>query len=189
MRFCFFPSSFRPGLYAVVLSAALFTGVLLPTAPAFCQDDAPINIEADRMVSQEEKNSVVFTGNVDASQGKVTIRTDEMTIYYEPENPKKGKDQSRKVKKMICIGNVEVTQEDWLGTGKRMDYFADERKVILQGDAKAWQGKNMVSGSTITYYLDEKRSVVDHAEATATEGSKKPARVKATIIPKSGSGK
>jgi lipopolysaccharide export system protein LptA len=179
----FFLSSARKAIQAVIISGILLLGV----TPGICKDEAPINIEADRMISQEEKNSVVFSGNVDASQGKVTIRTDEMTIYYEPNDPKKSENQSRKVEKMICIGNVEVTQEDWLGTGERMDYFADERKVILHGDAKAWQGKNMVSGKTITYYLDEKRSVVDRA--TATEGSKKPTRVRATIVPKSNSDK
>ncbi|MCI5221527.1 MAG: lipopolysaccharide transport periplasmic protein LptA [Candidatus Electrothrix sp. AR4] len=181
----FFLSSARTALQAMVISSI----IMLAASSGICNDDPPINIEADRMISQEEKNSVVFIGNVDASQGKVTIRTDEMTIYYEPADPKKSKDQSqsRKVKKMICIGNVEVTQEDWLGTGERMDYFSDERKVILTGDAKAWKGKNMVSGKTITYYLDEKRSEVN--QGVAVQGSKKSPRVKATIIPSSDSKK
>ena len=185
MRF-FLPST-RKLLQAFILSCAL----LLAASSGFCQkDDEPINIEADRMISQEEKNSVVFIGNVDASQGKVTIRTDEMTIYYQANDPKKPKDQSRQVDKMICVGNVKVTQEDWLGTGDRMDYFADARKVILQGNAKAWQGKNMVSGKTITYYLDEKRSEVESPDAQVAKGKdkgkgKKPERIKAVIVPQS----
>ncbi|WP_339135447.1 MAG: lipopolysaccharide transport periplasmic protein LptA [Candidatus Electrothrix sp. GW3-4] len=167
------------------LVALLFGMLLLTTNTGLCQgDDDPINIEADRMISQEEKNSVVFIGNVDASQGKVTIRTDEMTIYYQPNDPKKPKDQTRQVKKMICVGKVKVTQDDWLGTGDRMEYFADARKVILYGNAKAWQGKNMVSGKTITYFLDEKRSEVERSEAVVGKG-KKQGRVKATIVPNS----
>ena len=178
----FFLSPMQHILRAAVLCTALL--LMLTASPGFCQNnDEPINIEADRMISQEEKNTVVFIGNVDASQGKVTIRTDKMTIHYEPKDSKKGKDQSQQVKKMICVGNVKVTQDDWLGTGKRMDYFADKpRKVILYGNAKAWQGKNMVSGKTITYYLDEKRSEVESPEPVAGQG-KKQGRVKATIIP------
>ncbi|MCW5205030.1 lipopolysaccharide transport periplasmic protein LptA [Desulfobulbus sp. US1] len=169
-----------------ILQAAIIFGILLVAiSSGFCQgDDDPINIEADRMISQEEKNSVVFIGNVDASQGKVTIRTDEMTIYYQPNDPKKAKDQSRQVEKMICVGKVKITQEDWLGTGDRMEYYADARKVILHGNAKTWQGKNMVSGKTITYYLDEKRSEVERAQTTTGKG-KKQERVKATIVPNS----
>ena len=181
---------FLPSTRNLLQSLIIFSALLLLASSGFCQkDDEPINIEADRMISQEEKNSVVFIGNVDASQGKVTIRTDEMTIYYRPNDPKKAKDQSRQVDKMICVGNVKVTQEDWLGTGDRMDYFADARKVILHGNAKAWQGKNMVSGKTITYYLDEKRSVVERSEAVVGKDSKgkgkKPERIKAVIVPKS----
>ena len=162
-----------------LLSAALFS--LLAVSPVFAKDEAPINIEADRMVSQEAKNSVVFIGNVEASQGKVTIRADEMTVDYEESEPggkkeaatSSGKGKS-KVKQLVCIGNVEVTQEDWLGTGERMNYYADERKVVLSGNAKASEGKNMVSSDTITYFLDEKRSVFEQDKT-------KPGRVKATI--------
>lgn len=171
-----------------ILQAALIVTVLLVVAnPGLCQsDDDPINIEADRMISQEKKNSVVFIGNVDATQGEVTIRTDKMTIYYKEDDPNKAKSQAQKVEKMICVGNVKVTQEDWLGTGDRMDYFANARKVVLQGNAKTWQGKNMVSGKTITYYLDEKRSEVESPDTkVAKDGKKKPERVRATIIPNS----
>jgi len=162
-----------------LLTVALIATVIAAAAsPAFCkgkeQNDAPINIEADRMVSKEDKNTVVFTGNVDASQGKVTIRTDEMTVYYDQSSPEKPKNKSGKVKRLVCVGNVQVTQDDWLGTGERMDYVADERKVILSGNAKASEGQSMVSSDTITYYLDEKRSVFE-------QQSNKPGRVKATI--------
>ncbi|WP_417910350.1 lipopolysaccharide transport periplasmic protein LptA [Candidatus Electronema sp. PJ] len=161
-----------------LLAAALTAAIMASVGPAFCKEkekeDAPINIEADRMVSQEEKNSVVFIGNVDASQDKVTIRTDEMTVFYEQSSPDKPKNKSSKVKKLICVGNVQVTQEDWLGTGERMDYYADERKVVLSGKAKASEGQNMVSSDTITYYLDEKRSVFEQDQS-------KPGRVKAII--------
>jgi lipopolysaccharide export system protein LptA len=159
----------------------MITLVLFAAGPGFCEDE-PIHIEADRMVSQEQKNSVVFIGNVDASQGKITIRSDEMTVYYTQSDKNKPKSQSSQVKKLICRGNVEITQDDWLGTSKRMDYFAKERKVILTGDAKAWQGQNMVSGKTIIYYLDEKRSVVE-------QDKNKPGRVRAVIHPEADSKK
>jgi lipopolysaccharide export system protein LptA len=50
--------------------------------------------------------------------------------------------------------------------------------VILSGNAKAWQGPNMVSGKTIVYYLDEKRSIVE-------QDKKKSGRVTAVIHPQS----
>ncbi len=143
------------------------------------ESSEPIHIEADRMISQEQDNSVVFLGNVDARQGDLVIRSDEMTVYYtKGDGNKKG---ASRVKKLVCKKNVEITQGDWLGTGNRMDYYARERKVILSGDAKAWQGQNMVSGKTITYYLDEGRSIVEQDKASS-------GRVKAVIHPEADAG-
>jgi lipopolysaccharide export system protein LptA len=138
---------------------------------------SPIHIEADRMISKEEKNSVVFVGNVDARQDDVIIRSDEMTVYYKSKE-QDSKAEAGDIEKLICIGNVEVTRGDWLGTGRRMDYYANERKVVLSGDAKAWKGQNMVKGKTITYYLDEGRSIVEQDRSKKDSG-----RVKATIHP------
>jgi lipopolysaccharide export system protein LptA len=139
------------------------------------ESSEPIHVEADRMISQEEQNSVVFIGNVDARQGDVTIRSQEMTVFYTQQDKKSG-NSSNQVKRLICKKDVEVVQGDWLGTANRMDYLAKERKVILTGNAKAYQGPNMVSGKSITYYLDEKRSIVEQDKKTT-------GRVKAVLHP------
>ena len=161
----------------ILFAAAVLIPSALLAAPS-ADSNEPINIEANRMVSQENDNSVVFLGNVEAKQGKLTIRTDEMTVFYSEAKAGKDKKTSTQMEKLICKNNVKITQEDWLGTGDRMDYFAKERKVVLSGNAKAWQGQNMVAGKTIIYYLDEKRSIVEQDESTK-------GRVKAVLHPES----
>ena len=167
----------------LTLFCMMFFAALMPAVAAE-QADPPISIEANRMISQEKDNTVIFLGQVDARQGTLTIRAEEMTVYY---SNNKGKNKTKaagaqaekptsKVDKLICKKNVKVNQGDWLGTGDRMDYFAAERKVVLQGNAKAWQGQNMVTGKTITYYLDQKRSVVE-------QDTKSQGRVRAVIHP------
>ena len=153
-----------------------------------CAEDAPIHIEANRMTSTERTNSVVFIGEVDAKQGDVRIRSDEMTVYYtkEEKDKKSGKKTSQQVEKLVCIGNVEITRGDWLGTSKKMIYLSKERQVILTDNAKAWQNQNMVSGDKIIYYLDEGRSEVLGGRPSTTIGDtktddKKPSRVNMTI--------
>lgn len=72
--------------------------VVLGTSFAFAEDP-PIHVEADKMTSTEKNNSVVFTGEVDAKQGDVRIRSDVMTVYYTPKekNSKKNeKEEGRK---------------------------------------------------------------------------------------------
>jgi lipopolysaccharide export system protein LptA len=185
------------------LSASIAAIVLWVLAPlgSVRAAEAPIHIEANRMTSTEKSNSVVFTGDVDAKQGDVRIRSDEMTVFYHDIDSSDGKGQEKdkkkaaqptekkttqQVEKLICIGNVEVTRGEWLGTGKKMVYLSKERQVILTDNAKAWQGQNMVSGDKIIYYLDEGRSEVVGGSKATTAGSKdsekKPSRVNMTIL-------
>ena len=125
---------------ALLISAIALLPAIACAAPTAGNSNEPINIEANRMVSQENDNSVVFIGNVEAKQGKLTIRSDEMTVFYTESKGGKDNKTTSQMDRLICKNNVKITQEDWLGTGDRMDYFAKERKVVLSGNAKAWQG-------------------------------------------------
>ena len=167
----------------ITLYTASLMALLLCLSAQLFAASAPINIEADHMTSLEEENNVLFSGNVDASQADVRIRSDKLTVYYTAAD--EGKKQE--VKRLRCEGNVEITKGEWLGTGKTMNYLAKDRKVILSGDAKAWQGTNLITGNTIIYYLDEGRSEVIGGRPAATVNGKtdekKSGRVKATLTP------
>ncbi len=175
----------------IILKTYLFLSLLFFQPIALFAEDAPIHIEANSMTSTEQTSSVVFTGEVDARQADVRIRSDEMTVYYtqlEKDETGKAADKtaSQQVEKLICIGNVEITKGEWLGTSQKMTYLSKERQVILTGDAKAWQNQNMVSGEKIIYYLDEGRSEVSGDRPAMTTGGtsageKKPSRVNMTI--------
>lgn len=174
-----FPRIARLALGALLLA---FTSCMAVAA----EKDPPITVEANHMTSVEKESSVIFTGDVDAKQGGVRIRTDKMIVYY-TEKAKKEADAEvkQKVEKLVCNGSVQVTRDDWLGTSKDMVYLSATRQFILIGDAKAWQGKNMVSGDKIIYYIDEGRSEVvgDRVSATTGKAGDKPkGRVKMTII-------
>ena len=100
---------------------------------------------------------------------------------------KKKADATQQVEKLICEGNVEITREDWLGTADKMIYLAEQRQVILSGNAKAWQDQNMVGGEKIVYYMDEGRSEVVGGTAVTVGGEqkeKKKSRVKMRILQK-----
>ncbi len=174
-----------------ILGGSITLCLLLFGAVSVFADDSPIHIEANSMTSTEKTNSVVFTGEVDAKQGDVRIRSDEMTVYYTQAEKDKNveKTASQQVEKLVCVGNVEITRGEWLGTSKKMVYLSKARQVILTDNAKAYQGKNMVSGDKIVYYLDEGRSEVvgDRTAATVdgkTGSEKKSSRVNMTILQK-----
>ena len=142
----------------------------------------PIQIEADRMESHQARNEVLFSGHVEAVQGDVIIRADEMTVNYGDRSNNDSTHQesevSRNINMILARGNVTIIKEGWTATGDSMDFFARERKVVLTGNAKALQDKNIISGDSITLYLDEGKNVVEKTEGDGQ-------RVKAVIFPES----
>ena len=144
----------------------------------------PIQIEADRMETSQKGGAVLFSGNVAASQGSLIINADEMTVLYTEAGSRPDGSavtdavMPRKIQKITAKGSVKIVQGDWVAAGDTMDFNADDRIVILTGNAKVWQDQNMVSGEKIILYLDEGKSVV---ERSSREGD----RVKAFIYPSS----
>jgi lipopolysaccharide export system protein LptA len=135
------------------------------------------------METSQEEGAVLFSGNVQAVQGNLTINADEMTVVYSRNTGPSdtgvtgpGADLAGKISRISAAGNVKIVQGNHVAVGDAMNFNADDRIVTLTGNAKAWQDQNMVSGERIMLYLDEGKSVV---ERSTRDGE----RVKAFIYP------
>lgn len=150
----------------LLFTAALF---LLPPSIVTGADNldskAPIHVEADRMVSKQQENAIIFTGDVEAKQGDLIIYSDEMTVHHETQSGdgKTGKEKtgSQQIKKLFAKGNVKIVQEGLVATGDQMEFFAEERKVLLTGNTKVWQDNNLVTGEKILLDLNTETTVIE----------------------------
>lgn len=142
--------------------------------------DQPIQIVSDRLDAYHEKKMVVFTGNVVATQGKRTIKSDRLTLYYRED--KKTSTRSTKtemegvgnVERVEAKGNVTITEEERVVTGDEAIFEQDAEKVTVTGNAVMREGANIVRGDRIVVFMQENRGVVESVENR---------RVKATIYP------
>ncbi|MCK4839524.1 MAG: lipopolysaccharide transport periplasmic protein LptA [Desulfobulbaceae bacterium] len=141
----------------------------------------PIHIEAARMESDQRQGSVLFVGKVEATQGDLIIRAEQMTVFYRKTGDTAGAagGVSKNIENLTASGNVTLTKQDWLASGDRMEFETEGRKVILTGNTKVWQGNNTVTGDKIIIYLDEGKSVVEN------QGDNTDNRVKAFFYPES----
>jgi lipopolysaccharide export system protein LptA len=139
----------------------------------------PIHVEAERMESNQQEESVLFTGNVEAIQGILVIRADLMTVFYRKSEEDSGSEKiaSKSIDKLQASGNVKIIQDDWLASGDEMEYKTEGRKVVLTGNSKIWQGNSTVTGERIVLYLDEGKSIVENQSVNSGE------RVKAFFYP------
>lgn len=124
----------------------------------------PIHIEADRMESDQHQGSVLFAGNVEATQGDLIIRAERMTVYYRKTGATADPagNASKGIKNIKASGNVKIIKQNWLASGDRMEFETEGRKVVLTGNTKVWQDNNTVTGDKVVLYLDEGKSVVEN---------------------------
>ncbi|MFQ5894981.1 MAG: lipopolysaccharide transport periplasmic protein LptA [Nitrospinota bacterium] len=113
----------------------------------------PVHITADHLDADNKKKIAIFTGNVVAVKGDLTIRSDKLTIYHDEEG--------RKVDRIVAEGQVLIDQEKRkFATGERAVYHAESERVVLTGKPKAWEGPNQLVGDKIEFFMNEDRSVV-----------------------------
>ncbi len=145
-------------------SAPAATPAPAPKAPAAAKSgggggigprsNAPIVIDSDRMEASKRDGLVVFTGNVVAKQENSVQTADRMEVYLD--------DKGERVLRIISTGNVKIVTEDCrTGTSRRAEYYDDDQRLVLIGDAKVWQEDNVVTGERIVMFLADDRSEVE----------------------------
>jgi lipopolysaccharide export system protein LptA len=132
------------------------------------RSNSPIVIDADRMEAMKKEGLVIFTGNVVAKQDNSTQTADRMEVYLD--------DKGERVVRIVSTGNVKIVTENCrTGTARRAEYYDDEQRLLLIGDAKVWEDENVVTGDEIEMFLAEDRS-------TVRSGTRE--RVKSVFYPK-----
>ncbi len=88
-----------------------------------------------------------------------------------------------RVTRIEAEGRVQMVQDGRRAVADRAVYERAEEKVVLTGNPRVWEDKNVVSGREITVFLDEDRSEVKddvrvilypRDEEKPSETSKKP---------------
>ena len=163
----------RSVVFVLILLMSL---CLLTPAHAKPEDsEQPITIEADRAKVDEKKGESIYSGNVLLMQGGIQIKADELIV----------RSKNGELDRLIATGKPVIYSQQGtsdkgniVGEAYKMEYFADEGKLILLNNAKLSQGMNLFKGNRISY--DTKLEVVS---ATVSDSGKQ--RVQVTIQPKS----
>ncbi len=125
----------------------------------------PIFISANWMEADRKKNTITYKGRVVVVQGDMTMRSETLTAYYDPD--------MKQLKEAVAEGKVSVVQGVRTATGTKAVFNGKAQTITLSGHPVVRQGNNEISGSQITFFIQEDRAVV--------EGGNE--RVRATIFP------
>ncbi len=156
----------------------LLLGLLVTVSAAFAQQDRlpqpsslPIEVTAQQLEAHQEQRQAIFSGDVVAKQGDITLYSDKLVVY--------SLEEQNQVDRLEASGHVRVIQLDRTATADRAIYRQQQGTLVLYGNAEVHQGQNKVAGDEITVYIRENRSVVKSGES---------GRVKAVLFPQSKQG-
>lgn len=171
---------------AFSLGVQPLTAQSVDPAGAFATDpDAPIEIEADRLEVEQNKQTATFVGNVLAVQGAVRLRSDRLKVTY----ARGGAGQTgggTQITEINATGQVHVTGDnDQSADGEWAIYDVGPRQITMGDAVVLRQGPNVIRGKKLKIDLNTGMSRVDGAPPAAGAESGGDGRVKGLFLPSS----
>jgi len=116
------------------------------------EEKQPIVITSQSLTADNKENIAIFEGSVVATSEEMTMYSDKMTVYSDPDG--------NNIKKLHAAGNVKVHKNETTLFADEAMYFDDEEKIIFSGNPKAVQKGNVITGSEIIFYIKDERAIV-----------------------------
>lgn len=134
-------------------------------APSHHDSEAPVSYGADHAELHDRDNRGYLSGNVEITQGEMTLRSARATVAYVTENG------SQKIKRVDASGGVQITREDETARGDVAVYDFDRRIITMVGNVSLRRaGTDSMSGGRLIINLDSGQASVD-GRGAGTSGS------------------
>lgn len=135
--------------------AMVLACVTLLAAPATAQatkemldSDQPIEINADSLEVQQDKQLAVFRGNVDATQGRIKLKADELRVHYL--DSKAGEEGvTGSIRRIDAVGKVFIWSPTETAQGDRGVYDVAAKRITLTGQVVLTRGQNVLRGKRL----------------------------------------
>ena len=157
--------STRISTWVIALALALLIATTLqPTAraadsPIKADTDQPIEINADSLEVQQDRNLAVFSGNVDATQGRIRLRADRLNVWYR-QGGNDSADVQGTISRIEAQGQVFVSSPEETARGDNGVYDVPAKQIVLTGQDVLTRGENVIRGERLVMDMESGRSQV-----------------------------
>ena len=160
-------------IQARLLSVACFCFIYLvffyippaESAGMFAPGGGQINITAQRMVMQSNRNMAEFIGEVHATQAETAVRSESLKVFYESgtnSDMEKGGVNKDAIRQVIATGSVVIDFQDSTAYCEKAVYTAKDGLLVLTGDTARIEGReSVVTGRKITLNRNTGEMVVN----------------------------
>jgi len=121
----------------------------------------PIEITADKLVTDNQNRSALFSGNVTAVQGNTKLTADELTILYKSKSSGESTG-TNDIERLEAHGHVRIEFDNKLAVSNQAVYIIEERKLVLEGPgSKVISDQDEITGTKITFYRNDGRMMLE----------------------------
>lgn len=161
-------------IYTALFGLAIPLSALAQTSPSSQQ--APVEVEADRLDLDQRAGTAVYSGDVEIRQGEMRLRGDRVEIE---------RNEAGELSTAIATGERAYLRHQAQGQdghtegwARRIIYHVAERRVELIDQAELTQQADKFSGGRLEYFID--REVIQ--ARSDVEGSESQ-RIRMTLQP------
>jgi len=143
--------------------------------------DQPIEILADSLEVQQEKQIATFAGNVQVIQGEIRLKAAKLEVHYAQNNSKAKTDNGEdppNIRRINAYGDVFLSSPRETAKGDQGVYNVIDKKIQLQGNVVLTQGQNVLRGQKMTLDLVSGKSRIDGGGTSSGGG-----RVRGIFVP------
>lgn len=156
-----------PLLIALLLPPAAGAQTAAPAKPGAGRDQ-PIEINADSLEVQQEKQVAIFSGNVDATQGDMKLKADQLKVFYrqgakagETPRPNPSGSPTGAITRIEATGRVFVSSPTQTAQGDQGVYDVERNTITLTSRVVITQDKNVVRGDRLVMNLTTGQARMD----------------------------
>lgn len=117
-------------------------------------DRGPISVDASIMNYAEKDRVIHFEKDVKIVTQATRINSDKADFFL--------KEKTSEFDRLFALGSVSISHEGRKGTGTQATFFANEQKLVLEGNPKLSEaGKADIHGRILTLFLSDDRILID----------------------------
>ena len=115
---------------------------------SFSQETESIEITADEMEWDKQKNEAIALGNAKATKGNTEIIANKIIASLTDTS----KDQQ--IIKLVATGKVKFTRMEEIATGKKAIYDLEKDIIVIKGNVSLKKGENIMAGESLIIDLN-----------------------------------
>ena len=113
----------------------------------------PVQVGADQLTVNNADGSAVFSGNVEVTQGQMTLKAGEVRVKY-------GADQTE-IDQLIASGGVTITNLADKASSSEAVYTIASGVIVLTGNVQLAQGASTMQGQKLTINLKDGTGIME----------------------------